>query len=78
MEYLLKFQIEINREDCIACASCYTLDSDHFESDDEGKSKVRGGISNGKSTGSFDDDNMTLAQDAENSCPMSIIEVTKT
>ena len=54
------------------------LDSDHFESDDEGKSKVIGGISNGKSTGSFDDANMTLAQDAENSCPMSIIEVTKT
>ena len=74
----MKFKIEINREDCIACASCYTMDSYHFESDDEGKSKVIGGISNGKSTGIFDDDNMALAQDAENSCPMSIIKVTKT
>jgi ferredoxin len=74
----LKFQIEVNREDCIACASCYTLDSDHFEGDDEGKSKVRGGISNGKSTGSFDDDKMTIAQDAESACPVSAIKVTKT
>jgi ferredoxin len=73
----LKYQIEVNREDCIACATCYTLDPDHFESDAEGKSKVRGGISNGKSTGSFDDDKITLAQEAEASCPVSVIKVTK-
>jgi len=74
----LKFQIEVNREDCIACASCYTRDSYHFESDDEGKSKVRGGISNGKSTGSFDDDKIAIAEDAESACPVSAIKVTKT
>lgn len=74
----MKFQIEVNREECIACASCYTLDSDHFESDEEGKSKVRGGISNGKSTGSFDDNKMALAQEAESACPVSVIKVTKT
>jgi hypothetical protein len=38
------------------------VDSDHFEGDDEGKSKVRGGISNGKSTGSFDDYKMLLGK----------------
>jgi ferredoxin len=74
----LRFQIEVNREVCIACASCYTLDSAHFKADDEGKSKVRGGISNGKSTGSFDDDKITIAEDAENACPVSAIKVTKT
>ena len=74
----MKFQIEVNREDCIRCASCYTLDSDHFEADDEGKSKVRGGVSNGKSTGSFDDDKIAIAEDAESACPVSAIKVTKT
>ncbi len=74
----MRFQIEVNREACIACGSCYTLDSDHFEGDEEGKSKVVGGISNGKSTGVFDDDKMVLAQDAENACPVSAIRVTKT
>jgi len=74
----LKFQVEVNREICIGCASCYTLDSEHFEADDEGNSKVKGGISNGKSTGSFDDDKITIAQDAESACPVSAIKVTKT
>ena len=74
----MKFQIEVNREDCIRCGSCYTLDSDHFEPDDDGKSKVRGGISNGESTGSFDDDKITIAEDAESACPVSAIKVTKT
>ena len=61
----MKYQIEVNREECIACATCYTLNPDHFETDAEGKSKVRGGVSNGKSTVSVDDDKMTLAQEAE-------------
>jgi ferredoxin len=39
---------------------------------------VVGGISNGKSTGAFDDDKMALAQDAEAACPVSAIKVTKT
>jgi ferredoxin len=62
----------------IACATCYTLDPDHFESDSEDKSKVRGGVSNGESTRSFDDEKITQAQEAENSCPVSVIKVTKT
>ena len=74
----MRFKIEVNREACIACSSCYTLDSDHFEADDEGKSKVVGGVSNGKSTGDFDDDKMVQAQDAEDACPVSAIRVTKT
>lgn len=74
----MRFQIEVNREACIACGSCYTLDFGHFEGDDEGKSKVIDGVSNGKSTGDFDDDKMALAQDAEAACPVSAIRVTKT
>jgi ferredoxin len=72
----MKFRIEVDREGCIACATCYTLDPAHFEADAEGKSKVIGGISNGKSEGSFDEDNVKDAQEAELSCPVSVIKVT--
>ncbi len=74
----MKYKIEIDRDGCIACATCYTIDPSHFESDSEGKSKVVGGISDGKSTGSFDDSENELAQTAANSCPVSVIAVTPT
>lgn len=73
----MKYVIEINRDECIACATCYTIDQEHFEGDAEGKSKVRGGKSNGKSTGNFDDELLNDAQMAESSCPVSVIKVTK-
>jgi ferredoxin len=73
----LKFSITIDREGCIACSNCYTIDPDHFGSDSEGKSEVKGGTSNGKSTGVFDDDKMSNAQEAELSCPVSVINVKK-
>ncbi len=72
----MKFRIEIDREGCIACATCYTLDPAHFEADSEGKSKVVGGTSNGKSEGSFSDEKLKEAQEAEVSCPVSVIKVT--
>ncbi len=74
----LKYQIEVNREGCIACASCYTIDPEHFEGDAEGKSNVKGGTTNGKSTGTFDDELMVQAQAAADACPVSVITVTKT
>ena len=74
----MKYKIEINREDCISCASCYTLDSTHFESDSEDKSKVIGGTSSGKSMGIFDDEKIADAQVAADACPVSVITVTKT
>ena len=74
----MKYQIEVNREGCIACSTCYGLDPTHFESDSEGKSNVIGGTTNGKSTGNFDDEKMADAQAAADSCPVSVITVTKT
>jgi ferredoxin len=74
----LTYKIEIDRDNCIACATCYTIDPTHFESDAEGKSKVVGGKSNGRSTGSFDDSKIADAQAAESSCPVGAIRVTKT
>jgi ferredoxin len=74
----LAFKIEVDRETCIACASCYTIDPVHFESDSEGKSRVVGGKSNGRSIGNFDDGKIADAQAAEGSCPVTAIKVTET
>ncbi|MGB8779176.1 MAG: ferredoxin [Candidatus Bathyarchaeia archaeon] len=74
----MTYKIEVDRDNCIACATCYTIDPAHFESDAEGKSKVVGGKSNGRSTGSFDDSKIADAQAAECSCPVSVIKVTET
>jgi ferredoxin len=73
----MKYQIEINREDCIRCGSCYGLDPTHFESDSDGKSQVIGGTTNGKSVGTFDDGRMAEAQAAADACPVSVITVTE-
>ncbi len=73
----MKYQIEVNREDCIRCASCYTLDPAHFESDADGKSQVIGGTTNGKSVGTFEDEKIVEAQAAADSCPVSVITITK-
>lgn len=72
----MKFKIEIDREKCIACGTCYTLDPVHFEPDEDRKSKVVGGVTNEKSEGSFDDEKIEDAKEAEDSCPVSIIKVT--
>jgi len=71
----LKYKVEIDRNGCIVCATCYTIDPSHFESDPYGKSKVVGGVSNGKSTGTFNDSDNENAQTAANSCPVSVITV---
>ena len=73
----MTYKIEVDRDTCIACASCYTIDPVHFESDSEGKSKVAGGKSNGRSTGNFDDSKTAEAQAAEGTSPVSAIKVTE-
>ena len=73
----LKYKIEVDREKCIACGNCYSTDPTHFESTDEGKSKVVDGASNGKSTGSFDDDKIADAKVAADACPVQAITVTE-
>ena len=73
---LLRFKIEINREKCVACGTCYSLDPAHFEPGDDRKSRVVGGFSNGTSEGSFDDEKIEDSREAEESCPVSVIKVT--
>ena len=74
----MKYKIEIERGGCIACGSCYSINPDHFEPDDSGKSTVKGGETDASgSSGVFDDDEIENARDAEDSCPVSIITVTE-
>ncbi len=72
----VKYVIEIDRDGCIACATCYTMDPKHYESTSEGKSKVVGGTANGKSVGEIDDDKIEEARAAEAACPVCVIKVT--
>ena len=74
----MKYKIEIEREGCIACGTCYSMDPSHFEPDDDGKSTVIGGETDANfSSGVFDDEEIESARDAEDSCPVSIITVTE-
>jgi ferredoxin len=74
----MKYKIEIDRSGCIACGTCYSLDSSHFEPDDSLKSTVVGGETDvSGSSGVFDDEEIEMARDAEDSCPVSVITVTE-
>lgn len=75
---MTKYKIEIDRTGCIACGACYSTDPSHFEPDEEGKSTViRGETDGNASTGLFEDDEIENAREAEDSCPVSVITVTE-
>jgi ferredoxin len=74
----LKYHVEVDRDRCIACGNCYSTDPAHFESGDQGKSKIVSGTTNGKSTGSFDDNRISDAKAAAEECPVQAITVTET
>ena len=70
------YNIEINRELCIACGACYSSDPIHFTADQIGKSTVtRGKIQNNMSTGTFNDEQIIKTKDAQDACPASAITV---
>ncbi|MFA5364209.1 MAG: ferredoxin [Candidatus Bathyarchaeia archaeon] len=74
----MKYQIEIDRTRCIACGTCYTLNPSHFEPDNQEKSTVIGGKTDeNESVGTFEDTDIENAQTAQDSCPVSAINVTK-
>ena len=69
--------MEIERTGCIACGTCYAIDPEHYESSDDGKSRVVGGTSNGNAVGDIDDDRIEDAKSAALACPVSVITVTE-
>ncbi len=71
-----KYKVIVHLDDCIACGECYGMDDYHFQPDDDGYSNVKGGTtSEDLSEGSFDDDRIDEARDAEDNCPSEAIEV---
>jgi ferredoxin len=74
---LVKYRIEINQDNCIACMACYSLDTTHFEPDKNNeKSKVVGGKTLDKlSFGIFEDNEIDTVQEAVDSCPVSVISI---
>ena len=56
----------------MACGSCYSIDSTHFESGDDGKSKVVGGTNLSTSTSSFDDGEIADVKTTVDACPSAI------
>jgi ferredoxin len=71
----MKYWIEVNRNDCIACGVCYNTDPTHFEADWENKSAVVEGKGDMISRGSFEDGLLSDAQTALKSCPVSAITI---
>jgi ferredoxin len=71
----LKYIIEVDRQTCIACGVCYSTDATHFEGNENGKSQVIGGETNGKTNGIFNDELRNDAQRAVDSCPVSAITI---
>lgn len=76
MNFLVEYKIEIDRTLCIACGSCYSLDPVHFEPDETRKSTVAKGIrDDDSSSGSFNDEAIGDAIEAQDACPASAITV---
>jgi ferredoxin len=73
----LKYTIEVDRKNCIACGVCYNTDPNHFEGDSEGISRVLNGSTKGVSTGIFDDGLIDDVRRVESSCPAKAITVTE-
>jgi ferredoxin len=76
---LVKYKIQVDRTLCIACGTCYSLNPNHFEPGQEEKSAVVGGETDeNSSSGTFDDEEIESAKEAEDSCPASAITIFET
>ncbi|MEA2070433.1 MAG: ferredoxin [Asgard group archaeon] len=73
---MTRYTIKIDRTNCIQCGSCYEIDPNHYEADDAFTSYVRDGETTMESsTGTFDDDKISLAKEAAEACPTGVITV---
>lgn len=71
---LIKYEIIIHRKDCIKCGNCYSLDSKHFEPDIDYTSMVVNGETTAEiSKCVFEDNDISLVEQAAEECPAEII-----
>jgi len=76
---MVEYKVEVDRTLCIACGACYSSDPVHFEPDKTRKSTVVDGeTDDDMSSGIFEDEELEAAKEAQDSCPASAINVTKT
>lgn len=77
-----KYKIVHEREECIGCGACASVNPTYWEMKNDGKSSIIGG----KSTGNGEEETITLEKDFESnndaaeSCPVNcihIFEITK-
>lgn len=62
-------KIKVNKEKCLGCGMCVGINSDVFEFDDDGLTKVN--------NDNITEDNEEEVKEAINSCPVSAIEEIK-
>ena len=75
---MVKYKVELNREDCIGCGTCYSGGGLHFEADEGGYSRIVGDETIGQYFFRiFDDENMELAKMTAKYCPVSAITVSE-
>ena len=73
---MVKYEVTVNRDMCIATMACYATDSLHYKSDENHKALVVGGMTEqSKSTRIFDDDRLGDAQEGAKACPVGAIIV---
>ena len=59
-------EIKINKDKCLGCGICVGINSDVFDFDDDGLSKVN--------NDNINEENIEEVKDAINSCPVGAIE----
>ncbi|MDQ1280806.1 MAG: Ferredoxin [Thermoproteota archaeon] len=73
---MVKYEVTVNRNVCLATMACYSTDALHYKSDENHKSLVVGGTTDqSKSTRIFDDDGLDDAQRGAKACPVGAITV---
>lgn len=62
---MAKYNISIDKDECIGCGTCVALCDDNYEMTGEGKAKVKKAVV----------DELGCNEDAEESCPVKCIHI---
>jgi len=69
-------KVILEREKCIGCGSCQAVCPDHFEMQDDGKSRLLGSKQNKQDkTEELETEELACMKDAAEACPIQIIKI---
>jgi len=71
----MKVKIKINQQSCISCATCWTLDPNHFVQGNDGKAKVQNGQDDNDPKSEKVVTKCENCLEAANSCPVDAISI---